>query len=64
MFDAEQNKPSTRSVSERLYGDLTDFERHVESRAKQKIRDHVRYVVMILILFVDDVMPQFNSSQK
>ena len=31
MFDLAQNKPSTRSGSARLCGDLTDFERHVES---------------------------------
>ena len=31
MFDVAQNKPSTRSGSARLCGDLTDFERHVES---------------------------------
>ena len=36
MFDAAQNKHSTRSVSERLCGDLTDFERHIESRAQRK----------------------------
>ena len=36
MFDAAQNKPSTRSGSVRLCGDLTYFEQHVESRAKRK----------------------------
>ena len=36
MVDASQNKPSTRSGLERLCGDLTDFERHVESRAQYK----------------------------
>ena len=36
MVDASQNKPITRSGSERLCGDLTDFERHVESRAQSK----------------------------
>ena len=36
MFDASQNKTSTRSGSARLCGDLTDFERHVESQAQRK----------------------------
>ena len=36
MFDAEQNKTSTRSGSTRLCGDLTYFEWHVESRARRK----------------------------
>ena len=36
MFYVAQNKPSTRSVSERLCGDLIDFERHVEYWAQRK----------------------------
>ena len=36
MFDAAQNKPSTRSVSARLCGHLKTFERHVESRSRRK----------------------------
>ena len=36
MFDAEQNKPSTKYGSARLCGNLTDFERHVEYRAQRK----------------------------
>ena len=36
MFDAAQNKTRTKSGSERLCGDLTRFERHVESRAQRK----------------------------
>ena len=38
MFYASQNKPSTRSGPARLCGDLTDFERRVESQAKRKNR--------------------------
>ena len=36
MFDASQNKPSTRSVSARLCGYFKEFEQHVESWAQRK----------------------------
>ena len=36
MLNAEQNKISTRSVSARLCGDLTGFERHIEYWAQRK----------------------------
>ena len=36
MFDASQNKTSTRSGSARLCGDLTDFEWHVEYGSQRK----------------------------
>ena len=64
MFDSSQNKPSARSGSVRLCGELTDFEQHVESQSQRKIQDYVGHVVLILILFVNYLMSHLTSSHK